>query len=212
MLYCGKCDGNNEKSTRFCIHCGAEIISKEDYYGRKDFFEAERRSRLGGRVLLIVLIEFLIILGLGLLLGFLESSGGFSEEIEIVVGLVALVSPFLVIPCINSLSRRKYDSAMNRYTYLYGMGVDKSEILRPDAAGKSPKAESVKGEAATGKTSGFKGDLHGKKPIAAKVSKVRTVHPIYKSVTRMESKWKCVVCDTENNTTERSCIVCDMSR
>lgn len=212
MLYCGKCDGNNEKSTRYCIHCGAEIISREDYYGRKNYFEAERRSRLGGRVILIVLIEFLIILGLGLLLGFLEASGGLSEEIEIVVGLAALVSPFLVILCINSLSRKKYESAMNRYTYLYGMGVDKSVMLRPDASGTSSVADSGKGGSTSAKVSGFKGDLHDKKPIAAKVSKVRTVHPIYKSVTRMESKWKCVVCDTENNTAERSCIVCNMSR
>lgn len=212
MLYCGKCDGNNERSTRYCIHCGAEIISKEDFYDRKDYLEAERRSKLGGRVLLVLFIEFLIIFGLGLLLNFLESSGGLSVEIEMIVGLVALVSPFLVIPCINSLSRRKYDSAMNRYTYLYGMGVDKSVMLRPDASGKSSVADSVKDGSTTAKTSGFKGDLHDKKPIAAKVSKVRTVHPIYKPVTRMESKWKCVVCDTENNTTERSCIVCDMSR
>jgi len=77
MVYCPKCGASNEDNARFCANCGENLYPERRRERREEGCFGERRERedecfglpQGGAIAGIVFGLFIIILGIGIVLG-----------------------------------------------------------------------------------------------------------------------------------------------
>lgn len=204
MYYCSYCDGKNEKAAEYCVHCGVELLAKDDYERKVENITEDIENSKSEAVSTVFALTIL-----GALLAIVYINEVFSGA-HFLYGIDFLLAFSIVLISNGILTRRaksKERAKLAQIGYLYKSGASSATCTAKEAKEVAPDDTKASG---TETSSKLKGEIRKSVSISM-ASKQKEAYDIYMySPYHMTGIWVCEYCDTENAVTKEKCIVCGM--